>query len=218
MILAIDTATRWTGLALHDGANVIAEHGWRSTNRQSVELAPEIARVLSRSGIQAESLKGIAVALGPGSYTGLRIGLGLAKGMALAHQIPLVGVPTLDIVAAALSQMPGKLVVIAEAGRHRITAGIYEWRSSQGWQAQDVPVNMTWDELLEQLENPAVLTGEISPQAMKRIRAAGRGLRVVRSVDRVRRAGYLAEVGWQRLRKGNVDNAADLTPVYLREP
>lgn len=218
MILAIDTATRWTGLALHDGANVIAEHGWRSINRQSVELAPEIARVLSRSEIQAESLKGIAVALGPGSYTGLRIGLGLAKGMALAHQTPLIGVPTLDIVAAALSQMPGKLVVVAEAGRHRITAGVYDWHSSQGWQAQETPVNMTWDELIEQLESPAVLTGEISAQAMKRIRAAGRGLRAVRSVDRVRRAGYLAEVGWQRLRKGNVDNAADLTPIYLREP
>ena len=218
MILAIDTATRWTGLALHDGANVIAEHGWRSTNRQSVELAPEIARVLGRAGLPAESLKGIAVALGPGSYTGLRIGLGLAKGMALAHQAPLIGVPTLDIVAAALSQMPGKLIVVVEAGRHRITVGTYEWHSSQGWQAQESPVNMTWDELLEQLSAPAVLTGEISPQAMKRIRAAGRGLRAVRAVDRVRRAGYLAEVAWQRLRKGRVDNAADLTPIYMREP
>jgi len=218
MLLAIDTATRWTALALHDGTAVIAEHGWRSTNTQSVELAPAIEQMLSRAAAPAESLKGIAVALGPGSYTGLRIGLGLAKGMALAHQTPLVGVPTLDIVAAALPQMTGELVVIAEAGRHRITAGTYRWQSSQGWQAPEQPANITWDELLERLEAPVVLTGEISPQAMKAIRAAGKGLRAVRAVDRVRRAGYLAEVGWQRLRKGKADNASELTPLYLREP
>lgn len=217
MLLAIDTATRWTGLALHDGATVVAEHGWRSVNMQSVELAPAIAQMLRRANTPADSLKGIAVSLGPGSYTGLRIGLGLAKGMALAHQTLLIGVPTLDIVAAALPQMPGMLVIVLEAGRHRITAGTYHWRSSQGWQAPEQPVNTTWQELLEQLEPPVVLAGEITPQAMKQIRAAGKGLRAVRAVDRVRRAGYLAEVAWQRLRKGNVDDAAELTPIYLRE-
>ena len=218
MILAIDSATRWTGLALHDGVNIVAEHGWRSTNMQSVELAPAIARMLERADIGADALKGIAVAIGPGSYTGLRIGLGLAKGMALAHQTPLIGVPTLDIVASALPQMSGQLVAVAEAGRRRITAGVYKWHSSQGWQAPEMPFNTTWEELLEQLEMPVVLAGEISPQAMKRIRAVGKGLRAVRAVDRVRRAGYLAEVGWQRLRKGKTDDAAELTPIYLREP
>ncbi|HZD10970.1 MAG TPA: tRNA (adenosine(37)-N6)-threonylcarbamoyltransferase complex dimerization subunit type 1 TsaB [Candidatus Binatia bacterium] len=218
MLLAIDTATRWTGLALHDGTAVIAEHGWRSINMQSVELAPAVDRMLARADVRADSLKGIAVALGPGSYTGLRIGLGLAKGIALAHQTPLIGVPTLDIVAAALPQMPGSLVVVAEAGRRRITAGAYAWQSSHGWQASEEPRNLTWEELLAELEPPAVLSGEISPQAIKQIRAAGKGLRAVRAVDRVRRSGYLAEVGWQRLRKGKVDNAAELTPIYLREP
>jgi tRNA threonylcarbamoyladenosine biosynthesis protein TsaB len=217
MILAIDTATRWTGLALHDGANIIAEHGWRSINKQSVELAPEVAGMLLRAGFHPEALKGIAVAIGPGSYTGLRIGLGLAKGMALAHQTPIIGVPTLDIVAAALPQMPGKLIVIAEAGRRRITAAAYAWQASSGWLAPDAPYNTTWDELLEAIDSPVVLTGEISPQAMKRIRSTGKGVRAVRAVDRVRRAGYLAEVGWKRLRKGMVDDAAELTPIYLRE-
>ncbi len=217
MILAIDTATRWTGLALHDGLNIIAEHGWRSMNTQSVELAPDIERILARAGLHADALKGIAVALGPGSYTGLRIGLGLAKGMALAHQTPILGVPTLDIVAAALPQMPGQLIALAEAGRRRITAGVYEWHTSAGWRAAQAPYNTSWDEFLDAIEAPVVLAGEISPQAMKRIRAAGKGLRAVRAVDRVRRAGYLAEVAWQRLRKGKVDNPAELTPIYLRD-
>lgn len=218
MILAVDTATRWTGLALHDGKDLLAEHGWRSANTQTVELAPSIERMLARADVAPESLKGIAVALGPGSYTGLRVGLGVAKGMALAHQIPLIGVPTLDIVAAALPKMSGALVVVAEAGRRRITAGAYRWQNSGGWQAPELPVNTTWEELLEGLEPPVVLTGEISQQALKQIRAADKGLKAIRAVDRVRRAGYLAEVGWQRLRKGKVDDAAELTPLYLREP
>lgn len=218
MILAIDTATRWTALALHNGRNIVAEHGWRSENTQSVELAPAIDSMLTRAAITPESLKAIAVALGPGSYTGLRIGLGVAKGMALAHQTPLIGVPTLDIMASALPQMSGMLVVVTEAGRRRITAGTYGWQKSHGWQASQAPVNTTWEQLLEQLQAPVVLTGEISSQAIKQIRVAGKGLRAVRAVDRVRRGGYLAELGWKRLRKGDVDDAAQLTPIYLRNP
>lgn len=218
MILAIDTATRWTALALHDGRNVIAEHGWHSHNTQSVELAPAVESMLLRAGVAPESLKAIAVSLGPGSYTGLRIGLGLAKGIALAHQTPLIGIPTLEILAAALPQMSGELVVVIEAGRRRITAGKFVWQAPHGWQAAQEPLNTTWEQLLDQLEAPVVLTGEISTQAIKQIRAASKGLRTVRPVDRVRRAGYLAEVAWQRLRKGDVDDAAGLTPVYLRHP
>lgn len=218
MILAIDTATRWAGLALYDGTTLLAEHGWRSVNTQTVELAPAVAQTLRRADVAAQELGGIAVALGPGSYTGLRIGLGLAKGMALAHQIPLIGVPTLDIVAAAQPQLEAQLVVVAEAGRTRITAGCYEWQRSQGWQAGDRPLNTTWEELLDDLQPPVVFTGEIAPQARKLIRAAGKGFHAVRPVDRVRRAGYLAAIGWERLRRGRVDDAASLTPTYLREP
>src|SRR5688500_6973988 len=100
MLLAIDTATRWTGLAIHDGAAGIVDSGWRSFISQTVVLAPAVADLLQRVGLTAAALSGIAVSLGPGSYTGLRVGLGLAKGLALANQTPLIGVPTLDIVAA----------------------------------------------------------------------------------------------------------------------
>ena len=114
MILAIDTATRWTGLALYDGTAVIAEHGWHGINNQTVELAPSIENILERGKIDAGDLRGIAVAIGPGSYTGLRVGLAVAKGMALAYHIPLVGVPTLDIVAAGFGKLNGRLLVAVE--------------------------------------------------------------------------------------------------------
>lgn len=218
MLLALDTATRWTGLALHDGTTVVAEHGWRSHNTQTVEVAPAVHQMLARAGITAEELKGVAVALGPGSYTGLRIGLGFAKGLVLAQQIPLVGVPTLEIVAAAVPHCDGELVVVAEAGRTRITTAVYHWQKRGGWATSERPVNETWEALLERLEPPVMIAGELSPAALKQIRAAGKGYRAVDAPARVRRAGVLADLGWQRLRRGDVDDPAQLTPLYLREP
>lgn len=216
MLLAIDTATRWTGLALHDGSAVVVESGWRGVNTQTVELAPAVAELLRRVGLGAADLAGIAVALGPGSYTGLRVGLALAKGLALANQTPLVGVPTLDIVAASLGEMAGQLYIIAEAGRTRVCAAPYTWRANKGWQAAASPIITAWPELLATVSDPATFAGEVTAEAAKLIRE--KKLRLVSPADSVRRAGYLAELGWRRLRKGKVDDAAALVPIYLREP
>ena len=197
---------------------MLAEHGWRSRNTQTVEVAPAVEQMLSRAGITTADLQGIAVALGPGSYTGLRIGLGFAKGLALAQQIPLVGVPTLAILAAALPQAEGQLVLVAEAGRTRITTATYQWQKRGGWQPVDRPVNETWEEMLARVEPPATIAGELSPASLKLIRAAGKGYRAVAPAARVRRAAVLADLGWQRLRRGDVDDPAALTPLYLRDP
>ena len=87
MLLAIDTATNSIGIALHDGNQLISEHHWISQRYHTVQLAPEIALMLRRSEKSASGLTALAVARGPGSYTGLRIGMALAKGLALAHNL-----------------------------------------------------------------------------------------------------------------------------------
>jgi tRNA threonylcarbamoyladenosine biosynthesis protein TsaB len=217
MILAIDTATRWTGIALHDGQHMLAEHGWVSTQTQSMELAPAVANMLDRAGVPAADLSAIAVALGPGSYTGLRIGMGLAKGMALAFQLPLIGVPTLDIVASAHPLCEGDLIAVAEAGRRRITSARYRLVKGR-WEPQGAPVNETWEELLQRIEPPLTITGEISPAAQKQIRVASRSFAITTAAHRVRRAAVLAEIAWRRLRRGRLDDPAVLAPLYLREP
>lgn len=205
-------------MALHDGNTVVAEHGWLSVNTQTVELAPAVREMLRRAGVDSEDLGGIAVALGPGSYTGLRIGLGFAKGLALAHNTPIIGVPTLDIVAAAAPELEGELVVVAQAGRRRITDARYHWRGKAGWQPLEQPVNETWQSLLERVEPPVTFTGETVGDAPRLIRTAGKGYRLLSPAGRVRRAGYLAQIGWERLRRGEVNDPAELTPLYLREP
>jgi tRNA threonylcarbamoyladenosine biosynthesis protein TsaB len=218
IILALDTATRWTGLALHDGKTVIAEQGWRSLHTQTVELTPAIGQLLARADINAADLRAIAVAIGPGSYTSLRVGLAAAKGLSLAHQIPLIGVPTLDILAASIGLRTGSLVVVVEAGRKRVVAGMYRWQEKRGWQASERPIIETWETLLFHLETSTTFAGEISPEAAKLIRASKKPFYLVPAAASVRRAGYLGEIGWQRMRQGLVDDAALLAPTYLRDP
>ena len=218
MILAIDTATRWAGLALHDGTAVIVEYGWQCANNHTVEMTPAINDILKRADITTADLKAIAVAIGPGSYTGLRVGLALAKGLALTHGTPLIGVPTLDIVAAVFGQRPERLVVVAEAGRRRISAAAYAWQGKAGWQVDWGPDNDTWDDLLAKFDGPTIFAGEISAAAAGQIRAAHRQFQVARPSRSVRRAGCLAELGWQRLRRDQVDDAQTLAPAYWRDP
>ncbi|PID85166.1 MAG: tRNA (adenosine(37)-N6)-threonylcarbamoyltransferase complex dimerization subunit type 1 TsaB [Chloroflexi bacterium] len=218
MILAIDTATRWAGLALHDGTAVIAEYGWRCLNNHTVELSPAIEDMLSRIDKTINDLDGIAVAIGPGSYTGLRVGLALAKGMALANQIPLFGVPTLDIIAFSMGQMPLQLLVAAEAGRSRVCAAVYQWQEKQGWKPRRPPIIDTWENIVNDIEKPTLFAGEITPEAAKLIRNSNQNFAIAFPAVSTRRAGYLAEMGWQRLRKNQMDDAASLAPIYLRDP
>src|SRR5512143_2789157 len=117
MFLAVDTSTAQVGLALYDGAQVIGEFAWRSSQRHTVELAPAIAELLARCGATMNDVNALGVALGPGSFTSLRVGLALVKGLALARHIPLIGIPTLDMLAYAqpVSKLP--LAVAIQAGR-----------------------------------------------------------------------------------------------------
>lgn len=218
MILAIDTATRWLGLALHDGTAVLVETGWHCRNNHTVELTSTIQELMQRVDMTAADLSAIAVAIGPGSYTGLRVGLAVAKGLALANQTPMVGVSTLDIVAAAMPPQVGDLVVVAEAGRTRVVTAVYEWHGADGWQSGQTPEIDAWDDLLERLEGPLTFVGEISPDAAQKIRTSGKLFQLADPAASARRAGFLAELGWQRLRRGEMDDASLLAPIYLRDP
>lgn len=218
MILAIDTATRWLGLAVHNGRFLLAELGWQSHNTQTIDLAPAIDDLLRRLQLDVADLKGIGVTIGPGSYTGLRVGLSVAKGLALAYQTPLIGIDTLDVLAAGFGPVDAQFCAVAEAGRTRICAALYGWHKRLGWQAKAEPIICTWPQLLADLELPTTFAGEISPEAGKQIRAANNAFRVASPAASARRAGHLAELTWLRLRKGGVEDASALSPNYLRDP
>lgn len=227
MLLAIDTATRQISLALYDGQRVLVEHTWRTANYHTVELAPQTALILRRAGVEPAALSGLAVALGPGSYTGLRIGLGLVKGMSLAHNLPVAGVPTFDIVMRAQAGGPGgpsaqgprpeQVVAVLPAGRGRVIVAAHYWDGT-AWMADGPPRVMDWAALAADLRQPTFVCGEWDAAGPDQLRAFKGRATFASPAHSLRRAGFLAEIGWERLQRGQLDDPARLAPVYAEQP
>ena len=154
MLLAVDTSTAQVGLALYDGAQVIAEYTWRSSQRHTVELAPAVSELLTRCGLTMEDMRALGVALGPGSFTSLRVGLALVKGLSLSRHLPLIGIPTLDILASAQPASKLPLAVAIQAGRGRFALGWYK-SSRHGWQAKGQARVVTIEALIDEAESPS---------------------------------------------------------------
>lgn len=215
MLLAIDTATTTIGVGLHDGSRVLAEAIWRSGRYHTVELAPEVALLMRRVQLKPNQLTAIAVVKGPGSYTGLRIGMALAKGLALVHQLPLVGVMTFEALARQQPRRPEAMLAVIEAGRKRIVAMWYKW-GRHGWQSQGKAFNSTWEEVLQAIEEPAFVCGDIPPKVRSRLDEEPL-ISTARPSLCIRRPGELAELAWETLRAGNHRDPAKVRPIYLSE-
>jgi tRNA threonylcarbamoyladenosine biosynthesis protein TsaB len=215
LILAIDTATTAISLALHDGSTLIAERTWRAPGHHTVGLSPGLHGMLEHAGVKVRDVQAIAVALGPGSYTGLRIGMSLAKGIALTCNppIPLIGVPTLDIVAAAQPHQAERLWAVSQAGRGRINAGLYTWQDDS-WQAAETPILVSWSELAARIEDVVQVSGEIDSAGIDTLAGLGERVIVSSPAQGLRRAGYLAEIGRKRFDAGQIDSPATLAPIY----
>jgi tRNA threonylcarbamoyladenosine biosynthesis protein TsaB len=212
MLLAVDTSTTQVGLALYNGAQVIAEYAWRSSQRHTIELAPAIQDILSRCGLKMDDVTVLAVALGPGSFTSLRVGLALVKGLALSKHIPLIGIPTLDILAHAQPASKHPLLCATQAGRGRFAVGEYK-SSKKGWQAQGGARVVTLEGLMDEAQSPFVVCGEFSAEEVQKLK--DKNVNIISPAGSVRRPAVLAELAWARWQAGDVDDEATLAPIYL---
>jgi len=214
MLLAIDTSTRCSGVAVHEGTKVMSEVIWLSQNHHTIELTPILQEVLERSRLKVSDLGAIAVALGPGSFTGLRIGLALAKGLALAAHIPLVGIPTLDIVAAAqpLREMP--LIAVLQAGRGRLAAQAYMVKHA-AWQPVGELELTDVQALARRIQSPTIVCGELEEQERQLLGRKRKNVLLATPAQSLRRPSFLAELAWRRWKLGRVDNPVSLAPIYI---
>ncbi len=224
MLLAIDTATRMAGLALYDQASgwVLGEETWYSNEHHSVELMPRLAALMAQQGLGPADLSGVVVSQGPGSFTGLRTGMSLAKGLALSRQVPLVGVPTLQVTARPHLDQRLPIWAIAQAGRGRICVAHYT-RQRGPWRRRGDYLLLTVDGLCDHVAaaagGRALFCGEIDRAEADLIRARlGDDAVVIGPAAALRRAAYLAEIGWERLARGDADDAVTLAPIYLHHP
>lgn len=214
MLIALDTSTSWISLALFDGTYVRYETTWESQHHHTVELAPAIERLFSQTGSTQKDLTGLAVAIGPGSFTSLRIGLAFAKGISLALSIPLMGVPSLDVIASAQPLDERPMLAILHAGRRRLAYAPYQVEGNT-WVAQDEPAVAEAKELVKMIEVPTLICGELSQEARAIIGRRWKNAVIAPPERCLRRAGYLAALGWARMAAGQIEDPISLSPIYL---
>lgn len=214
MLLALDTATDFASIALYDGRQVVAELNWRSPRRHTSDLAPQVDALLKLQDCQPTALVALAVALGPGSYTGTRVAVSLAKGIVAATGLPLIGIPTLDALAYPhLGEWP--VCALLAAGRGRYDWAVYAantdlpQRQSE-WGLDHLP------DLLPKLPPPLRFVGELTPEDETALhRSWGENAVIVPQSLAIRRAGALAALAWHRWQAGDTDDPATLSPIYL---
>ena len=214
MLLAVDTSTQAIGIALYNDPDVVGEMFWNSANHHTVELTAAVDSLMQRCGVQTEDLSLLVVALGPGTFTGLRIGLAFAKGLALSLHLPMIGVPTFDYMAASQPVSDKPMAIILPAGRKRLAVGWYESKDGS-WQSSSKPEVLTPDELSEKIDGPTILCGELNEVERQVLGRKWKNALLTSPAQAVRRPAMLAELGWQRWQAGQRDDPVLLSPIYL---
>lgn len=203
-ILGIDTSTEQAGLAVSSGDKTVVR-SWTAGRTQTTSVLPAIDELLREADMTIRDVHAIAVAVGPGTFTGLRVGVSIAKGLVMAMDIPLIGIPTLDITAAAAGDEEG-LIAVLPAGRGRVVWQHY------GPVVSSQPRNTTIPELIEalaEMPNPLVIgeLGEDHQAMIERVYAHVRW--------EARRPEAMIHLASEHLDRGAMDDPVTLEPTYL---
>jgi tRNA threonylcarbamoyladenosine biosynthesis protein TsaB len=211
-ILAVDTATLVSSVAIATSDTLVAELTIQTRKTHSERLMPHIASLLEMAEVDQANLKAIAVSIGPGSFTGLRIGLATAKALTYALNIPLIGVPTLAALAFSCP-VPGVILApMLDAQKGNVYLGLYEWRENNVFEIkppQVVSFAQAQDELAK-MEKPFLMLGEAAVMHKADI-AQPVPPHVV-----MPRAGSVAVMAQIMYAEGIQHDIATLEPLYIR--
>ncbi len=220
-ILGIDTSTPIGSVALIDDDNIVAEHTLNIVQAHSSRLMPAIDTVLKWGEVTPDALDGCAVGIGPGSFTGVRIGVATAKSLCYAVDKPIIGVSTLEAIAYNLRWTDGFVCPILDARRSEIYGGVFHGGAE--WERLTDDLCLPIDAFLDELES------HVSPDSA--ITFVGDGLVTYRDAVRERldetarfadtifnvpRGATVAKLGTQHLKQGNRDSYWTLVPNYVR--
>ena len=214
MLLAIDTSTRYAGIALAQDGQVISIRNWYSKTNHSAHLIPAISDVLKQHEISIKDLDGIACALGPGSFSALRVGLSTAKALALADGIPLMGIKTLDLEAHAFLNNGIPVNGICDVGRQEIAVAAFE---ATGKQIEETTI-MKPEELIGRVKHLTIFCGEGLMIMEDKIRNELGELGIVIPFCPSTRLWSLATCGERLINEKGGNDIRTLQPYYLRMP
>jgi tRNA threonylcarbamoyl adenosine modification protein YeaZ len=205
-------------VAVYDGRSVLAEETWHAQRRHGDELFPTIERVLSGARQSLRDVDRVAVATGPGSFTGLRVAIAAAQGIARGAGAAMVGVSTLDVLAYAHAPSKQRTCALLPAGRTEWYAAFYQERNRR-WQRRSPYIAATLPDLCRQIGTHTLFVGEIDPDAEQLLRdLLGPKALFASPASRMRRAGFLAELGWRALESQPQVRLGEIEPIYVKQP
>ncbi len=216
-VLGIETATRAGGVALLDDDRVVAEEFSDEDATHSKRLLPSIDRLLKKAEWRTEDIDLVAVSLGPGSFTGLRIGLSAAKGIAVAVGAQIIGVPTLEAFAFFLAKESGGLPIwpVIDARKEEVYAAPFDCDGRRLGPDE----NISPEALVEKIEGKVILAGD-GVVRYEQLFLKALGDNAVRPPGNpiAPRPNAVAELGIDMHRKGVGQSVESLAPIYVRAP
>jgi len=218
LILGIETATKTGSVALVGEEGVIAEYTLSIELTHSERLMATVERVMQDTGVAVADLDGFAVSIGPGSFTGLRIGLAAVKGLALVTNKPVLPVPTLKALAWNLPYAQHLICPLLDAKKKEVYTALYRFGESGIVQMMPEMV-CSLKELAGKIKDRTVFTGEGSRLFREEIRSlfGDRALFAPASAT-VPSAASVAEIGRAMMNEGARPDLDGLTPLYIRRP
>lgn len=220
-ILAVDTSTRHLSIAITDGDKLVAARNVPPKRDLSLSISFDIERALKKAGLVLHDIDGFVIGLGPGSFTGLRVGMSMMKAFILVMEKPVVGVSSLDAIAMNVhSDKQVNVCVINDARRGLLYAALYAKKGHELVRKSDYLLQPV-DEVLKRVEGETVFIGDGITHARDRIHDAqkmpGDRFSAHFETDKhwLPKAKELARLGYPRLLKGESDNIVTLAPLYL---
>ena len=215
-ILGIDSSGLVASAAIADEKNIIAEFTVNNKQTHSQTLLPMIEKVVDMSGIELEQIDAIAIAAGPGSFTGLRIGSATAKGIGLALKKPIVSVPTLEGLAYRVSVFDGLICPIMDARRGQVYTGIYDGLTCLSEQ-KAVDIHDILKEL-EEYDEKVIFLGDGVEVHRETIENELKNEFVFAPVHLSKQsAAAVAVLGSIYFEQGKAESADEHKPIYLRK-
>lgn len=218
-ILALDSSGIVASVAVVENDTLLAEYTVNYKKTHSQTLLPMLDQVTKMIDLDLNTIDAIALACGPGSFTGLRIGAATAKGLGLALEKPLIAVPTVEAIAYNLYDTSGLICPIMDARRNQVYTGIYRYRDHELVTVRDqmaVPITELLEYLLEMSE-PVTFLGDGVPVFRDVIaRTMKMPFSFAPAHLNKQRAGAVGTLGMKYLKMGKIQSAAEHVPEYLR--
>jgi tRNA threonylcarbamoyladenosine biosynthesis protein TsaB len=217
-VIAVETSSPVASVAICRGEGVVAERSVQAGTVYAEQLPVLLERMLAETGLSMERIDGLAVSIGPGSYTGLRVGLSLVKGLAYAAGKPLAAVPTLDVAAYGVPYCAFPVCVLLDARRGQVYTAMYS--TETGWPERRSPFRAAGvEEVLETVPLPAVFAGSGAEAYRAQIQERGgqRAFFLPPGVGRLH-AVPVAFLGLRAMQRGEYASLYHLEPLYLRRP